>query len=557
MLLVSDAEALPRLNQLMRGKRMLLAIEADPAARHRASPEMLAVSNGERDLVFDLRACPETWDLLRSSAPLAAFDAKVLHKALRRAGREGIDRWACIKVTEQLLAAGAAMAFEAEDIRRRYGARANDLTSCSVDALGAQARFWVKVVEAQIEALKKLEMVQVSKLEAGAVAPIAEMELRGMAFDKARWDEVLRVKRAELTELREQLGQMLRDDHEDLFGRSTINLESDQALKAALHRLGHEVPNTRRRTLETIPAPLGPKLLRYRELAKIVGSYGDNFLSSLGPGGRLHPTFEQIGASTGRMACHTPNLQAVAGESEVRSCFRCGPGRKLVIADYAACELRILAEMSRDPVFCEAFEKGDDLHAKVACSIFGKPVSKENHPELRQRAKVVNFGLVYGMGASGLARSLAMGQGAAQELLDSYFRTFPRIKDYLDASARIAIQRGYAVTMTGRRLRLHRSRPNDRAEQGHLARIAKNMPIQGTSADITKLALGALHGALREYPEAWIVNAVHDEIVVECPAGEVSDIEEIMAKTMRSAACAVLKQVPMDVSVTVGDYWEK
>jgi DNA polymerase I len=142
----------------------------------------------------------------------------------------------------------------------------------------------------------------------------------------------------------------------------------------------------RRRTLATLPPPIGPLLTAYRGLAKLVSAYGLGFLEHVGADGRMHPTFEQIGASTGRMACYEPNLQAMTRDSGRRSCFRAGPGRILVVADYAACELRILADMSDDPVFVAAFERNEDLHSKVASTIFNQTVSKTENASLRQVA---------------------------------------------------------------------------------------------------------------------------------------------------------------------------
>jgi DNA polymerase-1 len=341
----------------------------------------------------------------------------------------------------------------------------------------------------------------------------------------------------------------------DLFGGTVLNLDSDQDLKAALHALGHAVPDVRRETVAALPPPLGDELSRYRELFKIVSAYGDSFLAHVAKDGRVHPIFEQIGASTGRMACHSPNLQAVVKGTPHRGCFHTAPGRRLVIGDYSACELRILAEMSGDPVFAEAFGRGEDLHARVASEVFGKKVSKTENPDLRERAKAINFGLAYGMGAGGLARATGSSVTQAKDLLERYFKTFPRIRAFLEHSAADALARGYARTMTGRRLYLDVG--EDREARGQAERIAKNMPIQGTSADITKIALARLRRRLVSFHDAAIVNTVHDEVVVECDEVEADPVKDALGDEMRQAGAEVLHTIPVGVDVTVSTKWDK
>ncbi len=230
-----------------------------------------------------------------------------------------------------------------------------------------------------------------------------------------------------------------------------------------------------------------------------------------------------------------------------RSCFRVSEGRALVTADYSACELRIIAELSGDPVFAEAFARGEDLHARVATAMFGKPVSKHENPDLRQRAKAVNFGLAYGMGAQGLARAIDVDAVQAKQLLEKYFRSFPKIRTFLERSADEGVSRGFARTMTGRRLYLA-------GERSAIERIAKNMPIQGTNADITKIALARLRTRLGP---GKLVNVVHDEIVSECDAGDAASIAAAMREEMMAAGAQVLKTIPLEVEVAIGEVWGK
>jgi DNA polymerase-1 len=226
-----------------------------------------------------------------------------------------------------------------------------------------------------------------------------------------------------------------------------------------------------------------------------------------------------------------------------------------VIGDYAACELRILAEMSGDPAFADAFARGEDLHARVASAVFGVPVSKSENPELRERAKAINFGLVYGMGAAGLARTIGSDLPTAQELLGRYFRTFPRIGAFLEQSASHALDRGFAVTLTGRRLVIEAGPAN--ADTAALERVAKNMPIQGTSADITKIALARLRRRLADFRGAALVNTVHDEIVVECDAPQAEEVKAALVAEMVAAGGEVLHRTPVKVDAVVSQVWDK
>ena len=255
--------------------------------------------------------------------------------------------------------------------------------------------------------------------------------------------------------------------------------------------MGIHVPNTRRGTLRKLKAPLGPWLTRRSELTKVVSTYGTTFLKYAGEDNRIHPSFEQIGASTGRMACHSPNLQAIPKDSEHRNCFHTGPGRRLVVADYATCELRILAEMSGDPVFREAFARGDDLHSTVASSLFNQPVSKTQNSDLRHRAKAVNFGLVYGMGAGGLGKSLGVGPDQARELLDNTFVPSRKLGTFSKSSKGITSTEATPKPSRGVNsiwiMMLMTPAPGLKPNESQ-----RTCRSKGTSADITKLALALI-----------------------------------------------------------------
>lgn len=530
-------------------------LEIDPHARGGATLAAVALASAASAVVLDAAATPGLEAVLASRSPLGAWDAKAVERVLLRTFGSGAPRWACLRLTELLLAGGRPALLAPTDLAARHGVELAD-PSAGLEAFAQHTRGLARVLAAQVPLLKRDGLTWPSRIEAGAVAPLAAMEHHGMAFDAERWKALDTATERERADVRRQLLDMFSTRGErDLLGAAPVDLDNDAALKQALARAGHPVADARRATLAALPPPLGPLLARYRELQKLANAYGESFLTHVAADGRLHATFEQIGASTGRLSCREPNLQSIVKDAPYRECFRAPTGRTLVIGDYATCELRILAEMSGDPVFADAFARGEDLHSTVASRVFGKPVSKTQNPELRERAKAVNFGLVYGMGAGGLARAVDVDLRQAEDLLRRYFETFPRIGAFLARSAHEALERGFARTLTGRRLYLDAG--PDRSSRGAAERVAKNMPIQGTSADITKIALSRIHSRLAAEPGAFMVNTVHDEIVVECDEARAPTIHATLAAEMRAAGAEVLRAVPVAVDVATSRFWRK
>jgi len=410
----------------------------------------------------------------------------------------------------------------------------------------------------QVQRIVRDQLTEVAAIEASALNAFAAMEQVGLAVDVAGWQVLTDQAERERLQARAVLDEIFRPVADlDLFRSVNINYESDAVLRDHLARLGIKVDSTSRHVLLQLDQPVGPAIVAYREAAKVVSTYGAGFLSFVHPrDGRIHAHFRQIGASTGRVSCADPNLQNIPKDSAFRACIRAPDGRQMVTADYAACELRILAQASGDRTFLEALRRGDDLHSVVASDMFGVPVSKTENPELRGRAKAINFGLVYGMGAAGLAAQVGCGQDEAERLLDRYFQKYPGVKRYLDDSVRRALSDGSSRTLTGRRLWYPREDLASADAAGRIGRVAKNMPIQGTSADITKLAMARLHDLLhRCAPDAAIVNCVHDEIVVECGDGTI--VAPLVRQAMEEAEAEILPDVPPAVDVVVDSCWAK
>ncbi len=422
-------------------------------------------------------------------------------------------------------------------------------------------------LDAAIVSVENSGQKKVARLECLVTRAFAALEHRGLPIDHGLWTSLIATEKQRLGAARDAVFA-LAGDHvpRDLFGVPDINLDADADVRALLKRAtGTSLDSTAKGHLAALGHPLADAILAYREPWKLVSTYGDTFLSHVEDiaadddgrqMGRIRSSFVPLGASTGRVACREPNLQNLPKEARFHEALRAPAGRRLITADYATCELRIVAELAEDPVFLAAFERGEDLHSTVATTMFGVPVSKTENAPLRQRAKAINFGLVYGMGAAALGASLGVDRGAGEDLLARYFKTFPRIRDYLDGAVDTALRVGFSETILGRRLRYAPATLAADNARGELGRIMKNMPIQGTSADMTKLAMVRIHERLvDEFPKAGLVNTIHDELVVEADVDDAEGVATIVHDEMADAHRTLLKKVPPLVEVHVGPTW--
>jgi DNA polymerase-1 len=437
---------------------------------------------------------------------------------------------------------------------------ANELSQSQIEYAAKDAAIMPEVRDKVHERIVADGLERVLQLENECVMPIAEMELNGFYLDAGRWSEQL----AKVTKVQDRTASELQGmlaagvAQASLFGAPQINLDSQAQVSAALVNLGIPMPETTR-AWELQPLadqyPVVAKLLEYRGAAKASSSFGENILEFIEPStGRIHADFRQIGAPTGRFACSKPNLQQIPHEEEYRRCFRAPDGRKLVIADYSQIELRILADISQDENFISAFESGRDFHSATAAQVFG--VNTEDvTPDQRSFAKRLNFGVVYGLGASRFAMMTGISQTEAENTLRRYFATYPRMEEWLRTQSKNVLTERSARTVSGRLARMS-FEINDRSSIGAAQRNAKNMPIQGTSADILKRALTLLHESLRE-TSGKLVNIVHDEIVVECDAAESESVVEKLQGAMQKAGSEFVRRVPIKVDIHAADEWSK
>jgi DNA polymerase I len=405
--------------------------------------------------------------------------------------------------------------------------------------------------------LEEEKLGLISKIEFGAVAAISEMELAGVKLDLERWKELEMTVRERRDRAAEHLESFFPQPEgvlplEGLGPR--LNLNSPKQITDAFRSLGIELPDTKVWTLLKIEHPAAKALLEYRELQKKLGTYLETYPNFVSPKtGRIHANFLQCRVPTGRLACTNPNIQQIPHEDEFRRCFVAEEGNVLVIADYSQIELRILAEVSEDPAFVSAFQRGDDLHRVTAATMYDVPM-EEVTKDQRSAAKRINFGLMYGRGARSLSAQLGTDEERGRQLIDEYFANYPRVQRFLQRTANRATRDRVLRTIAGRLRKFGNDPVSD--DRGAMRREAMNYPIQGCSADIAKLALGYMRQDLHSL-DARLINSIHDEFVVECGEGVSQEVSEKMRSAMIRAGEKILKKVPVEVEVEVSREWTK
>jgi DNA polymerase-1 len=388
---------------------------------------------------------------------------------------------------------------------------------------------------------------RVAGIEARCLPALAWMTGAGVGFDRAAWDDLA----AEAARKAETLANELdaaappRPGHPQTTG--AWNWRSPQQVKQAFALLGVTLANTTDATLAAVNHPLAGLLRHYRSGAKLVSTYGTDWVKDAYHDGRLYPGWKQIGADSGRMSCSAPNAQNLPRDPRYRRCFVAPPGRLLIKADYSQIELRIAAKITRDRALLEAYERGEDLHARTAQRVLGaEEVTKED----RQLAKALGFGLLYGMGAKRFRDyakaeyDLDLTLEDAEHCRAAFFAAYPGLAAWhrrVGASGDGAVQ---TRTLAGRR-------------RAGVTRFSEklNTPVQGTGADGLKLALALLWERRDQCPGAFPVLAVHDEIVVECGADQVEAVAAWVKAAMTEAMAPLIAPVPVEVEVKVGTTW--
>ena len=361
----------------------------------------------------------------------------------------------------------------------------------------------------------------------------------------------------------------LEDQAWDLAGQQ-FNLASPKQLAEilfeklqipVLKKTAKGAPSTKEEVLQELALdyPLPKILLEHRGLAKLKSTYTDKLPTMINPiTKRIHTSYHQAGTATGRLSSSDPNLQNIPARTpegrRVRQAFIAPPEHCLVAADYSQIELRIMAHLSEDKSLLDAFAKGQDIHSATAAEVFGVSLDSVSSDQ-RRSAKAINFGLIYGMSAFGLARQLNIPRNQAAEYIERYFERYPGVQQYMNNTRHLAAEKGYVETYFGRRLYLPEINSNNAVRRQAAERTAINAPMQGTAADIIKLAMISVDSWLRENQLASrMIMQVHDELVLEVPQQELQQVTTGISECMENAANL---SVPLVVDVGTGDNWDK
>ena len=415
--------------------------------------------------------------------------------------------------------------------------------------------YLIKAIELQIESIGGLYVLD--ELELPLLPILAEIEKEGFMINVSAMNEYA-----------EALSALAEDLKTSIYMRAgrEFNINSPKQLGILLFEdLGLRCPkktktgySTDAETLEQLrsQSPIIDDILEYRQVTKLLGTYAEALPAVADENGRIHTDFKQALTATGRLSSADPNLQNIPIKTkmgrQMRRCFISKPGYSLVDADYSQIELRLLAHISDDYTMREAFLSGADIHTETASRVFGIPEEMVNE-EMRKRAKAVNFGIVYGIGGFSLSKDLGITVDEASRYIKNYLMNYPSIDRYLEDVVKEAKENGYTTTVFGRR----RYIPELNAQNGNLRafgkRVAMNAPIQGTAADIMKLAMIKAYRRLKnEELDAKIVMQVHDELVIEAKDSDVNRVKEILKEEMEGAAAL---SIPLTVEVTSGKTW--
>ncbi len=399
----------------------------------------------------------------------------------------------------------------------------------------------------------KAEAKLFNEFELPLIPVLARMEHAGIGVDR----EYLEILGADL---RERLAK-LETTIQDLAGEP-FNVNSTDQLRAilfdklelpVLKKTSTGKPSTDQSVLKKLNHPLVEALLEYREYEKLRSTYVDGYLPLIEADGRIHTRFNQMAATTGRLSSDRPNLQNIPVRSEsgmtIRKAFVADPGSTFLVADYSQIELRILAHMSGDPFLIDAFKNDLDIHAATAARVWQLPLD-EVTVEQRRTAKMINFGLLYGMEAFGLAERLGIGREEAKAHIDSYFDQFEDVKEFMAEIVTRARNDGYTTTLFGRRRYLPELKSDNFRVRQMGERMALNAPVQGTAADVIKKAMIDLDNRIRsEALESRMLLQIHDELILECPEGELAQATAVVVESMEQVTKL---DVPLRVDVSTG-----
>ena len=409
----------------------------------------------------------------------------------------------------------------------------------------------VEVMRSELSDREEGELFE--EFELPLIPVLARMEHAGIAVDRAYLENMGADLREKLTALDARIQELA---GEQFNVNSTDQLRYvlfEKLALPAIKKTSTGKPSTDASVLKKLDHPVVEALLEYREYEKLRGTYVDGYLPLVDPDGRIRTRFNQMAATTGRLSSDRPNLQNIPIRSEsgrtIRRAFIAGEGAEFLVADYSQIELRVLAHMSGDPFLVEAFRAGSDIHTATAARVWGLAESDVTANQ-RRTAKMINFGLLYGMEAFGLADRLGISREEAQQHMDAYFSQFVQVREFMSAVVTQARNQGYTTTLFGRRRYLPELKSDNFRIRQMGERMALNAPVQGTAADIIKKAMIDLDASLRsEGLASTLILQIHDELILESPLDELEVAEKLVVGTMEGV---VALDVPLEVDVATG-----
>jgi DNA polymerase-1 len=390
---------------------------------------------------------------------------------------------------------------------------------------------------------------------------LVELEYNGIKIDVARLAELSRSYGEQMQRLEQEIYALAGREFNIASPRQLQDVLFVEQKLPVLKRTAKTGPSTDADVLEELAHkhPLPAKIVEYRQYAKLKGTYVDALPAMVNPQtGRVHASFNQVVTATGRLSSHDPNLQNIPVRTEagrgIRSAFIPGEeGWTLVAADYSQIELRVLAHYTGDEQLCEAFQRDEDIHARVAGQVNNVPIEQVTG-DMRRQAKIVNFGTIYGQGSLALSKQLGIDRQTAARFIDSYFQTYPGIERFLIESLAECRRQGYVTTILGRRRAIEGIRADAGRSRNLAERTAVNTIIQGSAADLMKLAMIAVYRRLkREQHPARMLLQIHDELIFESPAGEVGYLAQMLREEMAGVYTGL--RVPLKVDVKAGRNW--
>lgn len=543
----------------LKGKTVAVAARYDDS---RPIPAVTALAMAVEDGAF---VVPESkYDaylaVLPEAAAVVTDDGKNLTKAASRvaSGRLPLKDivLAAYLLDPTRTAYGLTYISETFDVSLQEGAEDDE------QKLAGDAAFAFQVWPKAAAELDKASLTQLyDTIEEPLIHTLAVMEMNGFTVDTDR----LMTMKSELSRQADALEEAIYDD-----AGETFNINSPKQLGVILFeklqlpvikktKTGYSTDSSVLDALRD-KHPMIDKILHFRALKKLISTYLDGLEPLIVPEtGRIYTHFNQMVTSTGRLSSSDPNLQNIPIRTEqgrkIRSLFVPGEGYDYIVSgDYSQIELRLLAHLSQDPTMIDGFKKGQDIHRRTASEVFGIPLD-EVTPEERSHAKAVNFGIIYGISDFGLARNISISRQKAKEYIDSYFARYNTVHDYMNGLIASAKESGMAVTMFGRRRALPEINSKNFTRRSFAERTAMNTPIQGSAADIIKLAMNAVQDELeKRHLKSQLLVQVHDELVLEVPAGEKDEVEQLLKDTMEHI---VDLSVPLVVDIHSGVNWEE